>query len=369
MSSKQSITFLIDNLGSGGAQKQIYVLCKLLTHKGYQLKVVCYHVYGDDFYSEPLRDLGVEVVHFELASYGKRILTVGLYLKNNPSDFVFSYLYGANILACLIKAIWLPQMKLVVSDRSGLVGTRSRREKIRYQLYRFANRVFTNSIGITNNITEKAPWLKERTKTFWNIVEIPDSQFLTKNSKIVFLIGASYHDYKNHLRFIQACQYSIEKLGIDKNGFEVHCYGNFMLPDNAAHINQLNEQIGQVGLEDVFILHEATRELYSKMKAADFIVLPSLFEGCPNVIIEGMSMAKPVMASDVCANGYIIPAEGGYLFDPFSIDDIANKIHKAFNTTVTQRKEMGLENRKRCMEMFSAEKNLKVLEDTLLEIK
>ncbi|MDB4513368.1 glycosyltransferase [Akkermansiaceae bacterium] len=369
MSIEGSITFLIDNLGSGGAQKQIYVLCDLLAQKGYQIKVLCYHVYGDDFYSDPLQALGVEVVHFELASYRKRILTIGLYLRNNPSEFVFSYLYGANILACLIKAIWLPKMKLIVSDRAGLVGPPSKRDKIRYQLYRFANRVFTNSIDISNQIIDRAPWLKKKTRTFWNIVEIPDSQFLTKNKKATFLIGASYHDYKNHLRFMLACQYSIENLGIDKNGFEVHCYGNFMLPDNAAHINRIQKQIGQLGLEDVFILHPATRELYSKMKVADFIVLPSLFEGCPNVIIEGMSMGKPVMASDVCANGYIIPAEGGYLFDPFSIDDMANQIYKALNTTATQRRKMGLENRKRCTEIFSAKNNLKVLEDALLEIK
>lgn len=369
MNKKECINFLIDNLGSGGAQKQLYVLCNLLTQRGYHLRVVCYHVYGDDFYTEPLRGLGVEVVHFNLPSYRKRILTVGRYLKNNPSNFVFSYLYGANILACLIKAIWLPQMKLVVSDRMGVVGPDSTRDKIRYQLYRFANRVFTNSIDISNKIAERAPWLKGKIRTFWNIVEIPEPHFPAENDKTVFLIGASYHDYKNHLRWIKACQYAIENLGKDRNRFEVQCYGNFMLPDNAPYINQLKDHIGQAELEDVIKLHDATRELSSKMKVADYIVLPSLFEGCPNFILEGMAMAKPVMASDVCANEYIIPPGGGYLFDPFSISDMANQIQKAIQTTVIQRQEMGLENRKRSMELFSAEKNLELFESTLKELK
>jgi len=371
MVSKESITFLIDNLGSGGAQKQLYVLCSFLVKRNYEIRVVCYHVYGDDFYTGPLRKVGVTVDHFVLASYFKRTRTIAQHLKEHPSQFVFSYLYGANILACLVKLFWIPKMKLVVSDRMGVLGQPSLKDWIRYLLYSIANKVFTNSFDISEKLSLRAPWLKSKITTFWNIVDLPELPATpsVEALKTRILTGASFHYYKNHLRFIQAIDYAIKNLGVQTNQFEVICFGNFMLPENAEYINQIKEYILTNGLSDSVMLNEAKPNLESEIRACDFVALPSLFEGCPNFVIEGMAWSKPVLVSNVCANGYIVGHKGGYLFDPTSIEDMAMKFKSAIESNIIARIAMGEANRTRCSELFSAQRNLEIFEETLDELR
>jgi glycosyltransferase involved in cell wall biosynthesis len=48
-------------------------------------------------------------------------------------------------------------------------------------------------------------------------------------------------------------------------------------------------------------------ELY---RAADFLVFPSRAEGCPNVVLEAMASALPVVATDVAGNREVVGEDG-----------------------------------------------------------
>ena len=76
-----------------------------------------------------------------------------------------------------------------------------------------------------------------------------------------------------------------------------------------------------------------------------------------------------MLVSDVCANRYIVGDKGGFLFDPSSIEDMALKFKSAIESNTENRIEMGNTNRRRCAELFSAQRNLEIFEGTLDEIK
>jgi len=67
------------------------------------------------------------------------------------------------------------------------------------------------------------------------------------------------------------------------------------------------------------------------MGATDYFSLPSLREGCPNVILEALGCGRPVIASRVGAIPDIVNNDTGLLFTPEDIDEISSAIIQAFN--------------------------------------
>jgi glycosyltransferase involved in cell wall biosynthesis len=75
------------------------------------------------------------------------------------------------------------------------------------------------------------------------------------------------------------------------------------------------------------------------MQQADVIVLPSLSEGLPNVLLEAMACGLPIVASRVGGIPDIITNDtNGYLVEVKNIDDIANKIILLLQDDVLRKK-------------------------------
>jgi glycosyltransferase involved in cell wall biosynthesis len=76
-----------------------------------------------------------------------------------------------------------------------------------------------------------------------------------------------------------------------------------------------------------FIGQLAPRELSKFMRESSVFVLPSFIEGWPNVVMEAMACGTPVVASNVCGMPeQIIDDRYGYLVNPNSVEDIADKM-------------------------------------------
>jgi glycosyltransferase involved in cell wall biosynthesis len=79
---------------------------------------------------------------------------------------------------------------------------------------------------------------------------------------------------------------------------------------------------------------------------SDCIVLPSYREGNSNVLMQGASMAKPCIASDVVGcNNLILDGISGYLCQVKNVEDLALKMRNMINLDHTKRLEMGTKGR------------------------
>jgi len=91
---------------------------------------------------------------------------------------------------------------------------------------------------------------------------------------------------------------------------------------------QLKEFVQQAGLSDDVKFIGTEYKVFNLMNAVDVIVLPSIAnEDFPNVILEAMSLGKPVIASRMCGiPEQIEHEESGLLVEPRDVDGLANAI-------------------------------------------
>jgi len=142
-----------------------------------------------------------------------------------------------------------------------------------------------------------------------------------KISKEFLLYTGVWRSHKNLPRLVHAFSLLKHKYHLD---FQLVITGK---PDphypevlHAAKILDLKNDIIFTGAVD-------EKELVHLYNAALFYVLPSLYEGFGLPILESMKCGTPVVASNISSIPEICGEGNSILFDPYSIDDIAEKIN------------------------------------------
>ena len=96
--------------------------------------------------------------------------------------------------------------------------------------------------------------------------------------------------------------------------------------------NEMNDFLSQnPKLKDSWIWLGEVKNINTLYNESDALILPSLWEGLPNVICEAMLVGCNVIASNVCDN-YKLLGNGnhGILFEPKSKNSICQSIEKFY---------------------------------------
>jgi len=130
---------------------------------------------------------------------------------------------------------------------------------------------------------------------------------------------AQFWYHKNHINLLRALKYIKDKynleiplilVGSKKNNFE-----NVMNEIQSLGLGQQIKYLGYVPDKDMPYLY----------KLATALVMPTLFESVSMPIWEAFYLGCPVVSSNVCALPEQV-ADAGLIFDPYNIEDIAEKI-------------------------------------------
>lgn len=100
----------------------------------------------------------------------------------------------------------------------------------------------------------------------------------------------------------------------------------------------------------------------------DIFVLPSLFEGLPNVLLEAMAMGKAVVATDVGGNSDLVfDGDNGFLVSVRDSEQIASALRKLISDDGLRRR-MGVRSRQIVTESFVWSKTVRMVEKVYNEI-
>ncbi|KAA3613247.1 MAG: glycosyltransferase [Calditrichaeota bacterium] len=118
----------------------------------------------------------------------------------------------------------------------------------------------------------------------------------------------------------------------------------------------LQEEVEKAGVSELVKFLGNKNDVPGYLSAFDIFVLPSLSEGCSNVIQEAMATELPVVASNVGGNPELVSSgKTGYLFDLDNLDELVEKLEKLI-TEELLRKEIGERAKKEMLNRFSLEK-------------
>ena len=346
------ILCLIDSLASGGAQRQMSVLAPLLNEKGFKVKVVTY--YDFQFYLPELQNAGVD---YECVSCGQglvaRLCKIGRAIKCFDPDVVISYLDTPNILACLLHISNRSRWTLIVSERN-TTQKNSLGERIKFMLYRFADYIVPNSYSQRDFLNKNYPHYSDKCHVITNCVDtesfIPNKPITSSDELRIMGVGRVLKQ-KNIPMLINAVQ------NVREQGEKIHVdwYGSFF--DTYEECQQL---IRQFKLENIFEFHEPCQDIIKQYQSSSLFVLPSIFEGFPNVLCEAMSCGLPVIATDICDNRRIVQHnENGFLVPSGDTKQLAERILQFMNMPLEKREEMGGKSRDIAVELFSRESFVK----------
>ena len=337
------ILLITENLGSGGAERQICGLASMLTKAGFPCRLITY--VANQFYEPYLRQHGVDYKFVpELWDKKTRVYKAAKYVRRYKPDVVISFLPSVNKTMCLAKLFF--KAKLVVSERNNNTCI-TRGDKIQFNLYRMADAIVPNSNSQGKFICNNFPFLSKKVHPIINFVDVnrfTPSVTPVRNETLRIVTVARYTQQKNVLTYLKAVRM------VKDMGLNVHFdwYGD--KKHNAAFFAEIEKEYQQLDIADYLTLHDSKQKIEEEYRKADIFCLPSLFEGYPNVVAEAMSCGLPILCSNVYENPYIV-AEGvnGFLFDPEKPEAIADAINNMVNLTYEERQEMGKRNRELCM--------------------
>lgn len=345
----KKILLLIDDLGQGGAERQLSYLAKELFDRGYFIRLVKFFP-GRSSYSDYLEKNNIKVeINLKGRNRWKRVFEIVRLIKSWKPDLTIVYKDGTCIAACLAKLFI--KFKLVVSERN-TTQTINSFEKLKFTVFRLANYVVPNSFSQTLFIKKNFPCINSKLITITNMIDVdqfsPVPSIKKNNSKKRVIITARLSPQKNVLLFLDA-------LGLAKlNNEEVH-FDWFGKIHSNEYYQQIVAKVKSLELEKLITFHyEGSEKINLEYRNSTHFCLPSTYEGFPNVLCEAMSTGLVCVASNVCDNPIILD-DHKYLFDPFNPQDIAIKIKVMLNLSEEEYSRISNANRARIVKLCSSE--------------
>jgi GalNAc-alpha-(1->4)-GalNAc-alpha-(1->3)-diNAcBac-PP-undecaprenol alpha-1,4-N-acetyl-D-galactosaminyltransferase len=309
------IAFVIPDLGPGGAERVASLLSNDWATRGHVVDLITF----EPPETEPFHALDLNVRVHRLQAKGDkpgllatasvnltRVSRLRSLLRGLHPDIVVSFMTEANVVALVAcTALRLP---VIVSERN-----QPARPQLGW-LRRLARRVsYNRAAAIVMQTEELADWARFRFQAPVHV--IPNPVVLDKRN----LTGGHADTRRDQATF------RIVSMGrlTEQKGFDILIesfrrvaakYPNWKLiiygdgPRRPA-LTQLIER-GRLG--DRVTLHGLTKDVTTALSEATFFVLPSRFEGFPNVLLEALSLGIPAVATDCPGASAEILAHGTY---------------------------------------------------------
>lgn len=349
---------LVEGLNLGGAETKLLELVSHMDQHRFET-IVCSLGLGDRLVRE-VQKLGVRVVNFPRRSRFdlRLVLDVARLIRSERIDVVMSTLFYADVVAALAGAL-NPQCSVIswetISAPEWLVWRR-------LLAYRAAMHFCDRVVSVSE---ATAKWLVEqRGLSRRKIVVIPygvnlevyrygkDDQVrqelgLHKDIPVVGVV-ARLHPQKGHRFLIKAATQIVTE----------HPQVKFVLVGDGVLRSELENRVDRDGLKDHFLFLGFRRDVHRIMRAFDLFVLPSLYEGLPNVVLEAMAVGLPVVATAVDGTPeLVVDGETGYLVPPADPQALAERIC-ALLYDRRRATDFGSQGRRRVEANFSLEKQV-----------
>ena len=331
------VCFIAGTLGQGGAERQLFYMLEALKNAEVETRVLC--LTKDEIYQNRIESLGVEIDYVGAA--GNRIVRLAKIIRNlkkNRADIIQSSHFYTNIYAAIAGKIL--KIKSIGAIRNDLTSEIN------------ADKIFGKwQVSLPNHLIANSQLALERAKNYGvsphkidfvrNAINLNINGLKTplenKKELNILFIGRLTAQKRPEI-FVELAFYLKQNLP----EFDLH----FQMIGEGALFENLKRQAQNYQLTSKdFVLLGNKPDILPFYQNADLLVLPSKFEGTPNVILEAMACGLPIIATKVGGIPEIVSDKCGILVDPENKTELFESVKKLILDKPLRRK-LGEEGKK-----------------------
>lgn len=368
------VAFLLPNVESGGTERHVLSLVRLLNRSRFSLSLFT-TAGGGSLHGEFSALLPVTV--FGDPSHGRRfrigplehLRTIGrlaaMFRKDRP-DILHAYLPAANVIGPI--AARMAGIPRVIVSKRALANYKENfplLRKVEPLGNRLSDVILVNSDAVRldvqrterygegkfrkiyNGVAPCAPWTAEQTETIRTREGIPPGA-------PVILCVSNFYPYKGHEDLIHAVPRVVRS-------FPEALF--LLVGRDSGTLEATRTLVKKYGIEDRIRFPGSRSDISDLLRASDLFVHPSHEEGFSNAILEAMACGRAVVACDVGGNPEAVQdGETGVLVPRGDSEALARAIIGRLSDPKGT-KEMGDSGRKRAGEHFSLDRMVREMEE------
>ncbi len=288
------VALVISDLGRGGTQRVLTNLANSWSQSGVEVSVITFQTRDRDFFQlhpsvQRIEIGGVSESKNLISAFRSnlnRIRAIREAIRSTGAPIVVGFIGATNILV-IVACIGLG-IRVVISERNDPKVQSIGRiwDFFRWAFYRFADVVTANSHGAVESLARYVP--RRKLAYVPNILVIPpESEPFSFACPTLLAVGCLHRQKAFDIlleSFALICgQITDWQLAFVGDG-----------PEKEA----LQEQAQRLGIGERVQWLGAKEDPFPFYRAAEIFVLPSRYEGTPNVLLEAMACGLPVLVSD-----------------------------------------------------------------------
>ncbi len=306
----------------GGPERQIHQHARKALNTNFNITIASFSEQNKEpEFLAPIAKDDVFTHCFQVNSaYDKKAISLlEEYIKSNDIAVLCTHDYRSDFIARQVRK--RSSIKWIAFSRGWT------RENMKVRFYHWLDKKFIKSADHIVAVSGKqGEWLeqtgikKEKITVIHNAIDpslfdnidpvnLHEKYSIPDENKII--IGAGrFSTEKGQLEFIKSFRNIVDKTSKASKVILIF-YGDG--PD----YEKAKELVSKLKLDDNVILPGYDKNVIGCIKGADVLVNPSLSEGLPNIVLEGMALKKPVIATSVggvpeiithMETGYLVPA-------------------------------------------------------------
>ncbi len=309
---KKNVAFVIGHLSHGGAEKQLYLLNKMIDKSSFNPIVICLSKTPVPW-GNRIEEIGVKVVYLRRFSRFDflRLIELTICLYRYEIDLIVSYLHIANVYSWLARILYLKKSSYIAQIRSREDNMSIVLRYLNIKAFNSADAIITNT-SLLKTFSQK--YFRQNIKKIFvinNGIEVEDLKVRKPRGKINLCTVGKDTNAKNIELFINLA------LKLIDNFNDIH----FNLCGRGLHENsRLHKKIPSQ-CRHFFTFHGEIDNINKYYLSNDIYISTSRSEGSPNAILEAMNNGLTVIATNVGGvSELILHEKTGFLVNSEDLD-------------------------------------------------
>ncbi|MCU7999954.1 glycosyltransferase [Shewanella sp. SM95] len=338
----KTVLIYLPNLNCGGAESVTVRLANYLAGRGYLVKLIT-SIDGGPL--EDILDSRIEYLCLGLKNQWHTLFKMPSLIKRMKPDVIFTTMKESCFIMIVSKYIAFSNAKMVIREANTISFQLKEEQKFVQRIknyliaisYRFADKIIALSEEIKVDLVCSFHLSKEISvipnpigfdKMKKAIMSPLKHDALNDNTILKLVTVARLYPQKNHLFMVNAlAQY----ININPNV-------KWFLVGNGPLKEEIKERVESLGISDNVVFLGFQENPLATVNACDVFVLPSLYEGFSNALLEAAALNKKILVSDsqTTSVAFLNKLNIGSFYINDNIDDFGKKLESIVSSDEEQ---------------------------------